>query len=518
VVAIVRRATWASILGFVLAGVGACSADRSLPTLTPVFDVDIAPILAAHCATCHGGSSPAAGWSTSSFLATIACVSPSGVPAALPSSPLAPVLAVLKTPSHDQLLDPSDTATLTAWVAGGTPAFQGTVHDPGIINPRSPLFHATLLRGDRWAQMLDPNNASACGRCHEGSPATPTGITSAAPGATSCTSCHNQPGGALACSTCHGDGTRSYPPRDLCFFPQDAKTAGAHAAHVESSVDRTGGYPCSTCHPTPPAEVIGGLHGNGSVDVIFDSALTYGEASFNATTGGCAVGCHDAGGQRPHPLWSDTRPVGCNDCHLSPPTGHFAGPCTNCHAEVNAAGTALSGGPLHLDGKVELGNGSGLCGACHGTGASPWPSTFAHPGHQNPSISEPVACSSCHVVPATLLSPGHLDSPLNVTFSGLATARGASPTWNGTSCQDVACHGANLADPPTVTPVWTDLSGKAAACGACHGIPPTQHTTATDCNRSGCHGSEITLTNAGLPLISTPGKVLHINGVINFGE
>jgi predicted CxxxxCH...CXXCH cytochrome family protein len=441
----------------------------------------------------------------------------------LPTNSAAPVLAVLDTPSHSSYLDATDAATLKAWVAGGSLAFLGTVHEPGIIDPRSSAFHGTLLRADRWAEMLDPNNANACGECHDGTFSRSNSITSPAPAAPACTSCHDQPGGVLACGTCHGDGTREYPPRDLCFFPNDARTAGAHAAHVQSSEDRLGGYACSTCHPVPnanpPESVISGLHGNGSVDVTFNQTLIQGEASFDATTAVCAVACHDAGGHRPRPGWLDANPVGCNDCHLSPPAGHYSGPCTGCHSEANATGTALSGGTLHLDGRVELGDGSGLCGACHGSGASPWPATFAHPSHENPTITTPVACSDCHVVPATVLSPGHLDGVVQVVFSGRATERGALPAWDGTSCTNTACHGANLPSAPAVTPVWTDTSGAAAACGACHGIPPTaEHTTSTDCSQSYCHGSEVTITASGAPLISDAGLSVHINGIINVGE
>ena len=68
------------------------------------------------------------------------------------------------------------------------------------------------------------------------------------------------------------------------------------------------------------------------------------------------------------------------------------------------------------NGKVDLGNGSGLCGACHGSGDSPWPSTAAHAAHQNPTLAESLACSSCHVVPAAILDPGHLDGMVTVTF------------------------------------------------------------------------------------------------------
>ncbi len=453
-----------------------------------------------------------------SFLATIACVQPSGAPATQPASPRAPILTALGTPPHAGLLGSADQATLTAWVRAGGPAFTGTVHAPGIVDPRSPDFHATLLRGQRWSPMLDANDPNACGRCHDGTPAgRPTGVTMAAPGAPSCASCHDEPQGALACNTCHGSGSRIYPPRDPCFFPGDAPTAGAHAAHVEASPARPAGFACSTCHPTPPAQVIGGLHGNGTVDVTFDQAVIGPEASYDPTTGVCAVTCHDSGGSKPRPAWSDTAPASCTSCHGSPPANHYPGPCTNCHAEANATGTALSGGPLHLDGQVELGNGSGQCGACHGTGADPWPTTAAHPAHESPTLTQPLPCTSCHVVPSTILDPTHLDGVVQVTFSGLATARGSLPTWDGTSCASVACHGANLAD-PVVAPQWTDTSGAPAKCRACHGIPPTQHTASTSCGWSNCHGAEIGETTAGAPFITGAGLSLHVNGVIDYAH
>ena len=360
--------------------------------------------------------------------------------------------------------------------------------------------------------MLDADDAGACGRCHEGAPARPAGVTEPAPGAPSCTSCHNQPGGVLACSTCHGSGSRDYPPRDPCFFPGDV--AGAHAAHVEPSPIRSAGLSCSTCHPMPGPSVIGGLHGNGTVDVAFDPAVVPGAASYDPSTGACSVSCHNQGGSRPRITWTAaSTAIGCGDCHASPPSGHFPGPCTNCHAEANATGTALTGGPLHMNGKVDLGDGSGKCGACHGTGDSPWPSTAAHPAHESPTLTVSLACSSCHVVPAAILDPGHLDGTVTVAFSGLANARGAAPSWDGSRCTNVACHGANLADPAAV-PAWTDRSGAQSKCGACHGIPPTEHTPSTSCNRSDCHGSEVMLDGNGDPLISASGKALHVDGII----
>ena len=370
------------------------------------------------------------------------------------------------------------------------------VHDPSYADPKSPAFHGAQLRATRWAAMLDPENPDACGRCHDGAPARPAGVTSSAPGAPSCTKCHDQPGGVLACTTCH-----------------DFGKSGAHSAHLAASPVRETPLTCATCHPVPGTPVIGGFHGDGTVEIIFDTTVVAGEASYDRSTNSCAVYCHDQGGQRARPTWTETTPMACNDCHSSPPAGHYPGPCTNCHKEPNAGGTALSGGPLHLNGRVDLGDGSGKCGACHGSGDSPWPTTAAHPAHQSPTLTEPVACTSCHVVPSTITDPVHLDGTVHVTFAGLATARGAQPTWDGASCSEVACHGANLTDPAAV-PRWTDASGTQSRCGACHGVPPSQHTPSTDCNRGDCHGSEVSLDVNGVPSITTSGRALHIDGII----
>jgi len=118
------------------------------------------------------------------------------------------------------------------------------------------------------------------------------------------------------------------------------------------------------------------------------------------------------------------------------------------------------------------------------------------------------------VVPAAVKSPGHMNGVVEIAFSGGAIAREAAAVWDGHTCSSVACHGANLNDPPAVTPSWTDASHAASACGACHGIPPTKHTASTSCDRSTCHSAEIVRTFTSLT-ISDSGKALHINGNID---
>jgi predicted CxxxxCH...CXXCH cytochrome family protein len=167
-----------------------------------------------------------------------------------------------------------------------------------------------------------------------------------------------------------------------------------------------------------------------------------------------------------------------------------------------------------MNGRVDLGDGSGTCGACHGSGDSAWPITNAHPSHQSPTSASPIACATCHAVPTNIHDPGHLDGIVRVAFSGHALDRASLPTWDGRACNAVACHGNGLIDGPA-SPQWTNTSGTERACNACHGLPPMQHTSSIDCGRSDCHGSEVGRTPENVPFITPSGKALHVNGVVD---
>ncbi|HXO16129.1 MAG TPA: CxxxxCH/CxxCH domain-containing protein [Steroidobacteraceae bacterium] len=217
--------------------------------------------------------------------------------------------------------------------------------------------------------------------------------------------------------------------------------------------------------------------------------------------------------------WNFARCQGCHGADLS--GGKAGASCQECHSlQVGADGTAT-------------------CSSCHGSAQSPAPPHDLS-GNTNPSargvgahqahlfgrtvISAPIACTVCHQVPADVSSPGHLDHPrpATVTFSGLALAGGATPTWNGASCSNSCCHGggANLANDTAFqlrTPVWT-LGTSQAFCGSCHGAPPGNSThagiTFPDCAR--CHSSTVSPT--GIILVSGPPEArtsTHINGVID---
>lgn len=489
-----------------LCALAACEG-RTLAPPSPTYD-DVGPVLEAACAPCHGETRAEGGYRVDAYLAAIACPSGGGQ-AVEPEDASAAILAVLERADHADLLTATETALVRAWVEAGAPARLGEAHAGGWIDPRSDDFHGRALRAEHYRRMLDDTLPGSCARCHAGNggasePRHP------APGATACTSCHAEPEGPRACSTCHGAMGHAYPPRDLCFHPDEAERGGAHGAHARAQIA------CNVCHGERTVDAIGASeHGDGVVEVHLDAARAGDGAAFDAVTRTCATRCHDRGGATPSPTWQPNAGLTCSSCHQSPPADHYAGTCDACHREASPAGDALLPGPLHANGVVDLGDGSGGCGACHGAGDDPTPSSGSHAAHAHPALASTLECASCHVVPTDVHDAGHLDHTLGaeVSFGALASARGAMPTLAADgSCADVACHGSGLAGGTWTTPRWGDTSGLAARCGACHGVPPpAPHTSSTSCSAVRCHGGYV----APGPTLTTEGIAVHVNGTVD---
>lgn len=512
----------AALLSCVAVLVG-CEA-RELPSRSPEFKADVEPVLQERCTSCHGGDDPEGGYSTETYLDAIGCTQDGDVATlADEDGGVAPLLAALEREDHEGLLSSAERSVLSTWVDDGARSLPETIHPVGWLDPRSESWHGAVLRQEGFARMLDHSLPDACGRCHAGAPSTAAKLTEPAERAPACTSCHGEPKGVLACGTCHGDGARrAEPPRDPCAFPGGPK-GGAHAAHLGASKLRVGKLGCDSCHPgVDEGDPISGDHANGSVDVVLDPELAGKDARYDASAGTCTVTCHSREGARAEPSWLADDELGCGDCHGAPPADHYVGKCSSCHPGANDDGTALGDATLHMNGRVDLGrDGSGRCGGCHGQGDDPWPSQGAHPAHRAPAISAAIACDSCHLVPKEVLAPGHLDREpgADVTFSGLATARGAEPTFDAddASCAGVACHGAGLASARGVAPKWIAADSGAALCGSCHSVPPpAPHTGDPGCAATLCHGGEISSWPQG-PRISPAGKSRHVDGDIDVG-
>jgi predicted CxxxxCH...CXXCH cytochrome family protein len=165
---------------------------------------------------------------------------------------------------------------------------------------------------------------------------------------------------------------------------------------------------------------------------------------------------------------------------------------------------------------------AGCAIACHGDDVSNAPprsvsagtattarAVGAHRAHlvASPAWHHAVACADCHVVPAAVGDPGHIDGDnvAEVIFS--ARAGGTASTWNGTTCT-VGCHGQAAWGGTNPTPTWTRVDGTQSACGSCHGAPPpAPHPAGSNCAQ--CHPTmeENSLT------FRDPSS--HINGVVD---
>ncbi len=159
--------------------------------------------------------------------------------------------------------------------------------------------------------------------------------------------------------------------------------------------------------------------------------------------------------------------------------------------------------------------------ACHGTDTSNAPpksvsgvmdttsvAVGAHRQHLTAASTwhRPVQCADCHVVPAEVGSPGHIDGDnrAELTFSMVS---GPGAAWNGTTCT-TGCHGSAAVGGAQSTPTWTRVDGSQATCGSCHGVPPPPpHPADTKC--ASCHPT----MEEGGTTFRDPAS--HINGVVD---
>jgi predicted CxxxxCH...CXXCH cytochrome family protein len=479
------------------------------------------------------------------------------------------VPAAMDTPGHPGNLAAPVTFGPLATTGGAAP-----IWDRGQATCASTYCHgATLSAGGAlqtptWTKV--DGTQSACGTCHgipppAPHPAVPSGLTG-------CAACHPatvRPDGTIdvaggkhidgtvevggtACTSCHGDATRApasiapAPPADT--HGNTATTAlgvGAHQTHLAGGAIRAA-LACSDCHVVPTSTP----HANGTVDMTFGAlAKTGGLApSFSASTATCSsTYCHGAslpGGSNTTPQWTkvDGTQAACGTCHGIPPAASTGHPsvgsattvCAGCHpATVKPDGTIDTAGGKHVNGVVDVAASS--CTSCHGDAtrvavagadvnveAAPPVDTHgntattargvgAHQAHVNNgsgALSTPTACAECHVVPTSI---PHANGTVNVTFGTKATTGGVTPTWNGTSCATTYCHGATLAGGTNKSPSWTGGSSQ-AACGTCHGVPPSSGKHGDHSGRvcSDCHGGTYTSSSAD--------PSLHVNGTVNVGN
>ncbi len=356
-----------------------------------------------------------------------------------------------------------------------------------------------------------------------------------------------------ACTRCHGTSGsgNAAPPRSVRGATATTDVGvGAHQAHLRDGPFRQA-IACGECHVVPSRLDDPGHMDGARATVTFGPLAGSGgvQPAWNGGAATCSnVYCHGAtlaGGSLPNrePRWTqvDGTQAACGTCHGIPPptsTGHPAvsggtAACAACHpGTVKADGTLDVAGGLHINGVVDVAGASASCTACHGDSSraaaiAPAPprdtkgntsttalGVGAHQAHLVAGpLGGPIACGECHVVPGDTTHSA-ATTPPPVTFGSLARTDGAAPSWNRTSatCASTYCHGGTLSGGTDTTPQWTKVDGTQAACGTCHGRPPSTGRHGDHGGRScgDCHGGSYTQSAAD------PSR--HVNGTVEIGN
>jgi predicted CxxxxCH...CXXCH cytochrome family protein len=340
----------------------------------------------------------------------------------------------------------------------------------------------------------------------------------------------------VLCGDCHGSSQNAAPPEDTQGNTATSEPGvGAHQSHLRDG-KISAAVECSECHLVPasllavghmdalPAELIW-----GPLATAENTTPTYDGSSCSETY------CHGAtlppGGTNTSPIWTqvDGTQAACGTCHGNPPPRPTHPKLTNCHHchpnTVTPAEEVDVAGGFHMDGKRDAAGTA--CDVCHGADGNPAPpvdlhdhtatteaGVGAHREHLGPSSwHAEITCGECHLVPAQMTDPGHVDTPLpaELTWGPLSTAGGTTPSFDQTinACSAVYCHGATLRyGGINTTPIWTKVDGTQAQCGNCHSLPPSEgHPLRTDCET--CHNQVV---DAARNFIAPD---LHINGSVD---
>ena len=195
----------------------------------------------------------------------------------------------------------------------------------------------------------------------------------------------------------------------------------------------------------------------------------------------------------------------CKQCHGEDLRGGKSGvDCGSCHTETN--------GPL-------------ACNTCHGDKDSAAPpqslskvrlttniGVGAHRAHvKDGPLHKAYACDRCHQDVKNAEDEGHyrragkfLTGPAEVL---MLSGPGGAAKWNRSTatCTNVYCHSPLKDDtsPSRKDPVWTSVGKGEAACGTCHGAPPSSHA---DSRCEVCHAPGY--ADGGTDL------AIHLNGKV----
>lgn len=285
------------------------------------------------------------------------------------------------------------------------------------------------------------------------------------------------------------------------------QTMGSHYVHAGVN-----GQSCQTCHPG----VSDNSHMQGSVQ--WDLSAVSGSAQYKPA-GGVSANSGETGRVAPSATYGTCSNISCHGAKATNlPWGGSLWSTTETCAKCHSSQTSLlSSGTFYSTSyptKVIINTDSAV---------------GAHVAHVNPNssinISAALVCNDCHS------GATHMNGTADiVAWSSLASTNGANPSITGGVCSNVYCHGSNMPNGDATgtnrTPKWNvpflGTAISAAACGTCHGFPPSSHgftapttfpAAAAACN--GCHPN----VNAAATSYATifVNKALHVDGKVDGG-
>ena len=390
-------------------------------------------------------------------------------------------------------------------------------------------------------------------------------------GSINCAACHGDATRVLPPGT--PTLVKAAPPVDRSGSSSSASAGvGAHQGHLLPGVNALATpIACGECHVVPgdlvhvgpvatsPATVAWGAlaSANGASPSLVPPGS--GSSSFTCSNVYChggGPGLPIGGGTLTTPTWNPPSAVTCGTCHALPggsvdtstwhPVVAAGADCGLCHTGYTRERVNLA---VHVDGwpDVRAPDLTTSCTACHGDPARIVPpgeeilqssppvdrhgssdtrqaGVGAHQAHLMPgasAISDPIACAECHVVPTSLAHVGPAPTtPATLDWGPLASANGATPAYDSTAatCANY-CHGQTLVDGGgrLIQPTWTKVDRTQAACGTCHGSPPTDgsHSLHADQGSLGiacsvCHPTGYAINSVGPDAVPA-----HVNGVVN---
>lgn len=428
-----------------------------------------------------------------------------------------------------------------------------TIDNPANNKSRTSTYHAigwNVVDSTNFHGIyVNSHGYNECTECH--------GImTYTGSSGVNCLDCHvSYPG----CTGCHGgksDGSGA-PPYGLNrdSLPTDL-AVGAHAVHIHGATF-SDGVLCQSCHNVPVALGQPGHMDDEDIAEVQFSGLSGAQGIWTRTSATCGqTYCHgnfDGGKSSNTPVWTAPGSVACGSCHDTGADPESLGwkheahiniaglKCFDCHYNIVDANLNVIDRALHVNGAVDTmtrdtalcaichNNSPSGCVVCHGgvdnqTGAPPKGlrgetatsqlAVGAHSVHlAGGSISNGFACRECHLVPASIISAGHLgvDSIAEMTWG---STTGPVTSWSRTTgrCANSYCHGNFTGGTKTNAPLWTGTNQ--AACGTCHDVGATpsllsgRHRLHVSEEQIGCYECHNTTVNSSNAII---GKSVHIN-------